>query len=198
MKNTIFNGEMFTIHKKAGKIRPTCRLVTCENDVPEFLIEAGAVSVNGDNITMIAVEGSATRNFPVFLSWEETNKIPCGYGAWSKDNGSTTLIVDENGNCFDKAPNCTAALLVYGKPLPEHFSNNDSIKFVDNECQVHTSWGEVRKVSLPKNETDYVAIVIDYGGGDVNLLTLSEKSADEYIVMDENGEDVGKLTDIIR
>lgn len=198
MKNAIFNGELFTIHKESGKLRPTCRLVTCENDVPKFLIESGAVSVNGNNIIMIAVEGSATRNFPVFLSWEETSVLACGYGAWPKDNGFTTLIVDEDGNCFDKAPNYIASLLVYGKPLHDHFAKMGNVVITENECHVHTNWGETRKVRLPKNENDYVAIVIDYGDGGVNLLTLSEKSAEEYIVMNENGEDIGKLTDIIR
>lgn len=198
MKNAIFNGELFTIHKESGKLRPTCRLVTSENDVPKFLIESGTVSVNGGNITMIAVEGSATRNFPVFLSWEETNALSCGYGAWPKDNGFTTLIVDGNGNCFDKAPNYIAALLVYGKPLHDHFAKMGNVVITENECHVHTNWGEIRKVRLPKNENDHVAIVIDYGDGGVNLLTLSEKSAEEYIVMNENGEDIGKLTDIIR
>ena len=197
MKKTIFNGEMFTIHKKAGKLRHTCKLVTCENDVPVFLIEAGAVSVDGNNITMIAVEGSVTRNFPVFLAWEETNKTDCGYGAWPKDNGFTALIVDENGNCFDKAPNCIAALLTYDNPLPEHFENMDNIIIENGKCHVHTSWGEIRKCPMPKNENEHIAILIDYGNGDVNLLTLSEKSVEEYIVVGENGEDIGYLTDII-
>ena len=197
MKDIISNGELFTIHKEAGKLRETCRFVTCKNDIPAFLIDSGAVSVDGNNITMIAVEGSATRSFPVFLSWEESEKTESGYGAWPKDNGFTTLIVDENGNCFDKAPNYTAALIVHGKPLHEHFAKNGSIKIVGNECQVHTSWGEIRKVPMPKDENDHVAVLIDYGNGSVNLLTLSEKSAAEYIVVNDNGEDVGRLTDII-
>ena len=53
-----------------------------------------------------------------------------------------------------------------------------------------TDWGgEIRKGDIGK------AFWCLYGKGDVNILAIAEKSADEYIVS-FNGEDVGKLTDL--
>lgn len=188
----------FKMHKEAGKLRATCRKVERKEDIPQFLITAGAVKVNDSNsVTMIAVEGPATRQFPFFLSWEETTKLQCGYGAWPKDNGFTTLVVDEEGRCYDKAPNVTAALLVYGEDLPEPFSKMDRIEIADGKCRVHTSWGEVREAPIPQKDGEYTAVLVDYGDGSVNLLTLTEKSAEEYIVVGDDGQDIGKLVDLI-
>lgn len=196
MKNKILNGELFTIHKQAGKLKDTCKLVRCKSDIPNFLIDAGAVTATDDNVTMVAVEGPATRNYPVFLSWEETDSLPCGYGAWPQDNGATTLVVDEDGKCYDMAPSYAAALLVCGGTLNEHFAKIGNISIVDGECRVQTSWGEVRTAPIPKSKDEHTAVLIDYGDGGVNLLTLSEKSAEEYIVAGANG-DIGKLLDIL-
>lgn len=197
MKNRILSGELFTIHKKAGKLRATCKLVGCKNDIPEFLLASGAVSADDKTITMVAVEGSASREYPVFLSWEETDKLPGGYGAWPKDNGATTLVVDADGKCYDMAPNLTAALLVGGKPLNEHFANMECVNVEDGDCKVLASWGEVRTVPMPNAEGVHTGFIVEYGENDINLVTLSEPAAAEYIVVDENGNDVGYLLDII-
>lgn len=45
----------FKMHKEAGKLRATCRKVERKEDIPQFLITAGAVKVNDSNsVTMIA------------------------------------------------------------------------------------------------------------------------------------------------
>jgi hypothetical protein len=71
------------------------------------------------------------------------------------------------------------------------------IKIVNGICEVHTSWGEIRKAPLPTKVGEYTACLIDYGNGSVNLLTLTEPSAAEYILQDEDGTDIGKLVDVL-
>ena len=186
---------LINIHKQSGKLRPTCRRVTCKADIPAELINSGAVTVDGNSVTMIAVEGPATRQFPFFLSWETTEKTASGYGAWPKDNGATTLIVDAEGHCYDKAPVLTAYVLQFGQPIHEHFATMENITVKDGMCKVATSWGEVREAPMPTRE-EYTAVLIDYGDG-VNLLTLSEPSAEEYIVQ-KDGKDIGRLLDVVK
>lgn len=191
--------EIFVIHKACGE-RKRCRLVHNGSDVPSFLLEAGAVRINHDNTaTMMAVEGPATREFPFFLCWEETNKLNCGYGTWPKDNGWDTLFVTPDGRCFDKAadnasmPRYKACRLTHD--LPEYFRVKKSITIDDSgTCHVETSWGETRKSKLPENGCN--AVLVEYEDGGVNILTLSEPSAHEYLV-ELNGKDTGKLVDLI-
>lgn len=197
MKN-VLNGELFEMHKPMGALRKTVRYITCEADIPGELIAAKAVVPTGDQVVMVAVESTASRPYPFYLAWEKTEKLACGYGAWPKDNGATTLIMDEDGLLYDKAVNYTAALLIADKPIPEHFAKNPSITVKNGMCSVLTSWGEISEAPVPVKAGTYTAVLIDYRDGSVNLLTLSEESAKAYIVVDENGNDIGRLTDIVK
>ena len=82
--------------------------------------------------------------------------------------------------------------------IPEHFAKNPSITVKDGVCSVLTSWGETSEAPVPVKAGNYTAVLIDYRDGSVNLLTLSEESAKAYIVVDENGNDIGRLTDIVK
>jgi len=191
---------IFKIHKRAGE-RKTCRLIRKADEIPQFLLDSGTVRVNDDgSITMIAVEGPATRKIPFFLAWEKTDKLEGGYGSWPKDNGWDTLDVTADGRCFDKAaddaamPRYTACKLVL--PLPHYFSDKQAVSIRNMVCFVQTSWGEVRTSRIP--ETGCEAVLVEYEDGGVNILTLSEPSAADYFVVGEDGEDAGKLVDLIR
>lgn len=190
--------SVFTIHKKAGE-RKTCRMIRKADEIPQFLLDSGAVRVNDDgSVTMTAVEGPATREIPFFLAWEKTEKLPCGYGSWPKDNGASTLDVTEDGRCFDKAaddasmPRYKACKLTI--PLPRYFSAKQSVSIRNMVCMVQTSWGELRTSRIPETGCD--AILIEYEDGGVNILTLSEPSASDYIV-EVDGKDIGKLVDLV-
>ena len=61
-------GKEIFIHKAVGKVRENCVYAKSVDEVPEFLIEDGAIEVNEDgSITLYAVECPATRNFPVYI-----------------------------------------------------------------------------------------------------------------------------------
>ena len=87
-------------------------------------------------------------------------------------------------------------MLQYGEPLPKHFGAMDCITVDNGVISVATSWGEVRTAPMPSHDGKYTACLTDYGDGSVNLLTLSEPSAKEYIVCDDEGNDIGKLVDL--
>lgn len=191
----IRNGKEISIHKVVGKVRENCVYATTIEEVPAFLLEDGAITVNSDgSITLYAVECLATRRFPVYVCWEEVSaenadKVPGKYGSWSKDNGDTTLKVVD-GKCYN-LPSMVKATLIT-EVVPEWvIAAGFPVNRNGNTWELtRTDWGgEVRVGTIGK------ALWCQYGEGDVNILALTEKSASEYIVSID-GEDVGVLTDL--
>ena len=189
-------GKEFTIHRATGKVRENCVYAETLSDVPSFLIEDGAIVVNNDgSITMIAVEGPAPRQFPVFICWEEVsaenaNKVSGKYGCWPKDNGATTLKVVD-GKCYT-LPAMVTAVLITADSVPEWvLEAGFPVMRNGNTWELtRTDWGnEVRVGEIGKS------FWCLYGPGDVNILSISEKSAAEYIVS-VDGKDVGTLTEL--
>ncbi len=192
---TIRSAQEFIIHKAVGKVRENCVYAESLDQVPQFLIEDGAIVPNEDgSITLYAVECPATRNFPVYVCWEEVSaenadKVPGKFGSWSKDNGDTTLKVVD-GKCYN-LPSMVKATLIT-EVVPEWVTEAGFPLERNGEDWelTRTDWGgEVRKGAIGK------ALWCSYGEGDVNILALAEKSAAEYIVTID-GEDVGILTDL--
>ena len=191
----IRSGNEFFIHKEVGKVRENCTYAKVAKDVPAFLVEDGAIDINSDGtITIHAVEGPATREFPVYICWEEVSaenaeKVPGKYGSWPKDNGDSTLKVVE-GKCYNLPSMVKAALITEAVPswvLDAGFP----LKRNGNQMELtRTDWGgDVRIGTIGK------AFWCQYGEDDVNILSVDEKSAEEYVVSID-GHDVGKLTDL--
>lgn len=182
--DSVREGAEFNLYKKGvGSLRENCIFAESVNDIPEFLIKDGAIEVaeNGKAITLNAVEGPATRKFPVYVCWEKVSKdnwekVPGDYGSWPKDNGATTLKVVD-GKCYNLPAIVKAALILEDK-IPEWVEkagfpvrrNGDTYELV------RTDWGgDVRTGDIED------ALWMCYGEGDVNILSLSEQSADSYV-----------------
>ena len=191
------SGEEFSIHRSVGTVRENCVYAESISDVPNFLISDGAISVNEDGtaITLNAVEGPAVRSFPVFVCWEHVSaenaeKVPGSYGAWSKDNGFTTLEVID-GRCFN-LPSMVRASLMTTDYVPEWVTTAGFpvYKKGDTWFLNRTDKGEVKTGTVGQ------AVWCCYSANDINILDINEKSATEYIVTID-GEDIGTLTDVI-
>lgn len=184
-------GAEFYLRKKGvGSIRKNCVLAKNANDIPIFLIEDGAVEVdnNGRQIILHAVEGAAKRSFPVYICWEPVSQenydqVPGIYGAWPKDNGSTTLKVVD-GKCYNLPEEHLAALVieagvpdwidVCGFPVHQHGETYELIR---------TDWGgDVRMGRIEE------ALWVLYGPQDVNILSLAEESAESYVAIIDGKE----------
>lgn len=196
IKSIIENGNVIIIHKETGKVRANCVYAKSLAEVPQFLIEDGAIEViDNDTIRLYAVECPAERKFPVYICWEEVSaenadKVPGKYGSWSKDNGDTTLKVVD-GVCYNLPANVTAVLMTEELPAFVVEAGFPVVRNGDNWELTRTDWGgEVRVGTIGK------AFWCQYGVGDVNILALAEKSAAEYIVS-VDGEDIGRLVDLI-
>lgn len=188
--------EGIEIHKAVGKVRENCVYAKSLAEVPAFLIEDGAVEANADgSITLYAVECPATRNFPVYVCFEQVSednahKVPGNYGAWSKDNGDTTLKVVD-GKCYNLPATVKASLITEEVPAWVTAAGFPVERKADTYELTRTDWGgEVRVGRIGK------AMWVQYGDSDVNILDLAEKSASEYIVS-EDGKDIGVLTELL-
>jgi len=187
----------FYIHKDGvGKIRENCIYATSTNEVPNFLIEDSAITINSDNtITLYAAEGPATRSFPVYICWESVSeqnkdKVPGTYGTWPKDNGDTTLKVID-GKCYNLPAMIKAVLMTDELPSFIQEAGFPVVRNGENWELTRTDWGrDVRIGTIGK------AFWCEYGPNDVNILSLAEPSAKEYIVT-INGEDACRLVDLL-
>lgn len=184
------------IHKTVGKVRENCIYAQNINEVPAFLLEDGAVKANDDgSITLYAVECPAIRTFPVYVcfepvSEENAHKVPGIYGAWSKDNGATTLKVVD-GKCYNLPATVKASLITEEVPDWVITAGFPVERKNDTYELTRTDWcGEVRVGRIGK------ALWVQYGEEDVNILDLAEKSASEYIIT-EDGKDIGILTELL-
>ena len=192
----LLNGGEVLIHKAGvGKVRENCVYAEKMEDVPSFLVEDGAICVNGDTITLHAVDGPADRSFPVYICWEEVSevnseKVPGKYGSWPKDNGATTLKVVD-GKCYNLPAMVKATLITEVVPDWVREAGFPVEREGDTWKLTRTDWGGEVRCGVIRE-----ALGCEYGKGDVNILALDEKSAEEYIVTIE-GEDVGVLTDLI-
>ena len=183
------------IHKAVGKVRENCVYATSIEEVPAFLLDDGAVKANADgSITLYAVECPATRSFPVYVCFEQVSeenahKVPGIYGAWSKDNGDTTLKVVD-GKCYNLPATVKASLITEDVPEWVTAAGFPVERNNDTDELTRTDWGgEIRVGRIGK------ALWVQYGENDVNILDLAEKSASEYIVT-EDGKDIGILTEL--
>lgn len=194
-RKAILNGSEFTIHKAVGSIRKNCRFAVDATEIPDFLLHDGAVEINSDGtVTLHAVEGPATRSFPVYICWEEasaqnSDKVPGMYGAWPKDNGAETLsIVD--GVCYNLPAMVKASILSDVVPEWVMSAGFPVSRKGDDWTLIRTDWGgDVRTGHVG------VAFWCEYAPGDVNILSLAERSASEYTVS-VDGTDVALLTEL--
>ena len=181
----IREGAEFQMYKKGvGSLRKNCVYAQSMKDIPHFLIDDGALEIarGEDAITMNAVEGPAVRKFPVFICWEEVSEekrdlVPGDFGCWPKDNGATTLKV-VGGKCYN-LPTTVKAALILEDEIPEWVQNAGFPVHKNGEFYelVRTDWGgDVRVGGIEE------ALWMWYGEGDVNILSLTEKSADSYVV----------------
>lgn len=173
----IFRGSMTEL-----TLRKNCALAHSVNEVPEFLVQDGAiVIVNESTIRLYAVEGPVERSFPVYICWEEVSdekkdSVPGNFGSWPKDNGATTLT--EVDGQFYNLPTTNKAVVITDE-IPAFIMEAGFPVSIDGNTAnlTRTDWGgEVRKGTVGK------ALWVSYGSNDVNILAATEKSASEYNV----------------
>ncbi len=176
------------IHKQAGQKKDAIR-VTKEADIPDFLRES--IRVSGDTIQLTCVEGDEECPVGSVIGYEESQATSTGYNCWCIGNAATNLV-EIDGVFYKKATIMKAALLT--EEYPEFLKGAEISRNDDGSWSIKTDWGV--STGFP-GEAYWVRYgTKEDGVPDANILTKTEKSYRDYIVCDENGNDLGWLAEI--
>ena len=194
--NNIYNrkgekqmNDIIFVHKQAGAKKDAVR-VSNNADIPEFL--KGAVRVNGDTLEIECVEGNETANFGEVIGYEKSEKTKSGYNCWEIGNASTNLI--EKDGVFYKKATVMRAAQVTEDSIPSFLEGAEVRQNEDKSWTIKTDWGE--STGRPYEAYWVLYGIKEDGKPDANILTKTEKSFYEYIVCDENGQDICKLSEL--
>ena len=182
------NDSIF-VHKQSGAKKDAVR-VSNNADIPEFL--KGAVRVNGDTLEIECVEGNETANFGEVIGYEKSEKTKSGYNCWVIGNASTNLI--EKDGVFYKKATVMRAAQVTEDSIPSFLEGAEVRQNEDKSWTIKTDWGE--STGRPYEAYWVLYGIKEDGKPDANILTKTEKSFYEYIVCDENGQDICKLSEL--
>lgn len=181
MANTIY------IHKTIK--RKDAVRVNSIQDIPEFL--QGTITVEGESLKLVCVEGNETAPLGSVIGYEKSAQTETGWNTWVI--GQPEKLLDEIDGVF-----YTKVVVLQARAVDDEFpeflkgaqiSHND-----DGSWTIKTDWGE--STGFPGKAYWVRYGTKEDGSPDANILTKSEKSYRDYIVCDEDGNDVGFLAEI--
>ena len=183
MKNNVIY-----LHKQAGQKKDAFR-VNSASDIPSFLKDTVAV-VNGE-VSLTCVEGNEVAPLGSVIGYEKSDSTTTGWNAWCIGNADTNLI--EIDGVFYKKATVMPAVAV-SNDFPDFLEGADICDNPDGSWSIKTDWGV--STGFPGEAYWIKYGTKEDGSVDANILTKTEKSYREYIVCDENGEDIGFLCEI--
>lgn len=187
MENVNLEEEIF-IRKEAGKKKDAIRISKRE-DIPEEL--KGAIKIENGMLVLDCVEGEETAPLGSVIGYEVSDKTKSGINTWHIANAATNLV-EIDGVFYTKATINKAQRI--GSKLPKFMEGAKVVRNEDGSYTVTTDWGQ--STGYPKE-----AYFVRYGTKadgtpDVNILTKSEASYDTYYICDQDGNIIGKLSEI--
>lgn len=179
------------IHKQAGQKKDAVR-VTRKEDIPEFL--KGSIRFQDDTTLVLdCVEGSELARKGSVIGYEKSERTLSGYNCWVIGNASTNLV-EIDGIFYKKATILKAQPVSEGEEFPEFLTGATIRHNSDGSWTIKTDWGE--STGFPgKAYWVLYGTKVD-GTPDANILTKTEKSYRDYIVCDEEGHDLGFLSEL--
>lgn len=181
-------GRIIFIHKQAGQKKDAVRVNT-EHDIPEFLKET--IKIEVESLVLICVEGTEKAPLGSVIGYEQSEQTATGWNTWCIGNAATNLV-EIDGVFYKKATVLKAQLL--DDEFPAFLEGAEIRHNEDGSWTIKTSWGE--STGFPGKAYWVLYGTNTDGTPDANILTKTEKSYGDYIVCNENGVDIGKLSDI--
>lgn len=181
------NNKINHIHKQAGQKKDAFRALNAES-IPTFLRET--VTFDGNEFTLICVEGTERVPIGSVIGYEESNQTATGWNTWCIGNAATNLV-EIDGVFYKKATILEAEAV--SDEFPEFLRGAEIRHNEDGSWTIKTSWGE--STGFP-GKAYWVLYGRDGDKVDANILTKSEKSYKDYIVCDADGKDIGFLYEI--
>jgi hypothetical protein len=180
--------KMINIHKQAGQKKDAVRINT-PTDIPEFL--KSSIDVARGLLYLTCVEGNETCPIGSVIGYEESEKTPSGWNCWCIGNAATNLV-EIDGTFYKKATVMPATAVT--EEFPEFLKGADITHHPDGSWSIKTDWGV--STGFPGQAYWVRYGTKDDGTPDANILTKTEKSYKDYIVCDEDGNDIGSLSEI--
>lgn len=180
--------NIICIYKQAGQKKDAVRVTTL-TDIPEFLKET--IKIEGENLILVCVEGTETAPLGSVIGYEESSKTSTGWNTWCIGNASTNLI-EIDGVFYKKATVMKAQAV--DEEYPEFLAGTEIRHNDDGSWTIKTDWGE--STGFPGQAYWVLYGTKENGTPDANILTKTEKSYRDYIVCNEQGEDIGFLCEI--
>lgn len=181
--------NMILIHKEAGTKKDAIR-IRQESNIPDFLKEA--IKIVDGRIQLQCVEGTEVADFGAVIGYEISENTPSGYNCWVIGNASTNLV--EKDGVFYKKATVMKAQLVEEERIPDFLQGAEVRKNDNGSWTIKTSWGE--STGFPRECYWVLYGTNEDGTPDANILSKTEKSFNDYIVCDKNGEDLGWLSEL--
>lgn len=178
------NNNVIRIHKQVTR-KDAFRASNAES-IPTFLRET--VTFDGNEFTLICVEGTERGPVGSVIGYEESNQTATGYNCWFIGEDSITEI---DGVFYTKATILEAEAV--SDEFPEFLRGAEIRHNEDGSWTIKTSWGE--STGFP-GKAYWVLYKRDGDKVDANILTKSEKSYRNFIVCDADGKDIGFLYEI--
>lgn len=179
--------NVIRIHKQAGQKKDAFRAVSAES-IPEFLNDT--VTFDGNEFTLVCVEGTEHAPIGSVIGYEESSQTATGWNCWVIGNAATNLV-EIDGIFYKKATVLEAQAV--SDEFPEFLRGAEIRHNSDGSWAIKTSWGE--STGFP-GKAYWVLYGRDGEKVDANILTKTEKSYRDYIVCDEQGNDIGFLSEI--
>lgn len=182
------NKNIINIHKQAGTRKNAVRINSAA-DIPEFL--QGTISIENGEIRLICVEGQDHCALGSVIGYEASENTDTGWNSWHIANAATNLV-EVDGIFYNKATVMTA--MAVSEEFPEFLHGAIISRNADRSWAIITDWG----VSYGFPGKAYW-VLYGYkadGTPDANILTKTEQSYKEYIVCDNEGNDIGFLSEI--
>lgn len=180
--------KMINIHKQAGQKKDAVR-ISKVSDIPEFL--KGSIDIAGDKLYVTCVEGNETCPLGSVIGYETSENTSSGYNCWCIGNAATNLV--EIDGVFYKKATVMPAMAVTDE-YPEFLKGADITHNPDGSWSIKTDWGV--STGFPGQAYWVKYGTKEDGTPDANILTKTEKSYKDYIVCDEEGNDLGFLSEI--
>ena len=176
------------VHKQAGQKKDAVRITT-PSDIPDFL--RGSVDIGNGMLYLTCVEGHEVCPVGSVVGYEESEKTSSGWNCWCIGNAATNLA-EVDGVFYKKATILEAAPVT--DEFPEFLQGADITHNADGSWSIKTDWGV--STGFPGQAYWIKYGAKEDGSVDANILTKSEKSYKDYIVCDEDGNDIGWLAEI--
>lgn len=176
------------IRKKIGYRKDAVRINTV-TDIPWFLERC--IKIVDDRLLFISINGTEAVSLGSIIGYDESTFVPTGWNCYLIDNSDNNLI-EFDGAFYNKG------IIIEAKRVddifPEFLTGADITHNSDGSWTIKNDFGE--HTGYPGNAYWMLLRTKRDGTPDGTILNKNDESYKDYIVCDNNGNDVGLLCEL--